>query len=125
MEAERGLGDDRVERDEPEPMVWTFEDACRTENCVSWSAEGILAVVSGATVSLIDVLQQAKLGNIALKRGDKCPLSAYGVNDYSESYPDEHLLSDLSVRWTSFFTCAGWSPLGLARKGGKLAPVPP
>jgi hypothetical protein len=39
------------ERDEPDP-VWVFEDACRTENCVSWSAEGTLAVVSGSLVTL-------------------------------------------------------------------------
>jgi hypothetical protein len=91
----------------------------------SWSPEGTLAVVSGATVSLVDASQPGTLGTIPLKRDDesKSPLPAYGVHDYNDSYPDSNLLADLCVRWTPFFTCAAWSPLGLARKGGCLLVV--
>ncbi len=120
--------------------------SCRKVDCVSWSAEGMLAVVSGSTVhpppvrlpspccaravrradlstthtqhrrgsfrhgagdsaelphassackrlipragwiwpqvSLVDTVQQGKVGAIPLKRGDKSPLWGYGVNDY-------------------------------------------
>jgi len=33
-------------------------------------------------VSLVDTVQQGKVGAIPLMRGDKSPLSGYGVNDY-------------------------------------------
>jgi hypothetical protein len=63
---------------------------------------------------------QGKAGSISLKRGDKTPLSAFGVGDYSHSCPDSQFISDLSVRWPPFFTSAGWSPAGLGEKGGCL-----
>ena len=113
---------------------------------MSWSAEGNFAVVSGSAVrcrllrrrwfarwlgettdivlfrpqvSVVDP-GQGKLGGVSLKRGDKSPLSAYGVSDYSDSCPDSQFLADLSVRWPPYFTSAGWSPAGLGEKGGCL-----
>lgn len=113
---------------------------------MSWSAEGNFAVVTGSAVRCLllrrrcfarwlsgttDIVLlhpqvsvvdpgQGKLGGVSLKRGDKSPLSAYGVSDYSDSCPDSQFLADLSVRWPPYFTSAGWSPAGLGEKGGCL-----
>eukprot|EP00960_Hanusia_phi_P020117 594466-Hanusia_phi.AAC.1 len=35
-------------------MEWKLGDTCRTENSIFWSANGILAVVAGSVVQLID-----------------------------------------------------------------------
>ncbi len=52
-----------AERDESE-YLWVLEDACRTENCVNWSADGTLGIVAGSIVSLIDTEQRGALGAI-------------------------------------------------------------
>ncbi|KAJ1491046.1 hypothetical protein T484DRAFT_1883454 [Baffinella frigidus] len=95
-------------------------DPCPLAGALSWSAQGLLAVVTTQTVQVVDSSTPALrcVANVGLQRGGiASPLSKY-LLDSSEDLADEKLLDDLIVRSIPTFSAVGWSPIGVAPNMG-------